>query len=95
MEGKNLDLDLEFLTSLAKVKAKGFEESILSVLKLFNSLDEIKNLTEEELVHPTSNYINSKEFLSPVNIPQAELLENVPNKLGPYIVSPLVVDDDS
>lgn len=67
---------------------------IRRVLELFEKLDELENLPDEYLVHPTSDTLRYEVF-NPENKCQSELLSLVPRTNGPFIQSPLVVDDDS
>lgn len=67
---------------------------IQRVLELFEKLDELENLPDEYLVHPTSDTLRYEVF-TPENKCQSELLSLVPRTNGPFIQSPLVVDDDS
>lgn len=69
-------------------------EGLARIVQLFEKLDEIKDLPDDYLVHPTSDSLRSEVF-APENREQREILNLVPRLSGPFIQSPLVIDDDS
>ncbi len=88
-------VSIDFLTHLSKIEGENISESIVAILELFQALDEIENLNEEEFVHPTSKFLRIKYFNQPLNVRRDELFRNVPKTLSSYIVAPLVITDDT
>ncbi|MCS6961019.1 MAG: hypothetical protein NZT61_00745 [Deltaproteobacteria bacterium] len=98
MDGKELNTLLSVVGQLSRLAVSSNEslaQSIKAVFKLFDQLDSVTDLPEEEMVYPTSSQIRIQEVFEPENIPQSCLLDQVPSKNGPFIECPLIVEDDS